>query len=55
MAFVKSDWHGGIEPWQFNLPDSSYQEPYTVHTVFDRTLLRAGEIAYETLFSQAHH
>lgn len=54
MAFVKSDWHHGIEPWQFNLPDSSYQEPYAAHTVFDRTLLRAGEIVHMKHFFRSH-
>ena len=44
MAFVWSDWQRGIEPWRFNLPTSSRVQRDTVaHTVFDRTLLRAGE------------
>ncbi|MGA0572566.1 alpha-2-macroglobulin family protein [Variovorax sp. VNK109] len=44
LAFTWSDWHRGIEPWRFNLPISSEPEPDTrVHTIFDRTLLRAGE------------
>jgi alpha-2-macroglobulin len=44
MAFTWSDWHKGIEPWRFNVPTSS--EPWPderAHTIFDRTLLRAGE------------
>jgi len=44
MAFVFSGWQKGIEPWRFNLPtDQSAQSTLRAHTVFDRTLLRAGE------------
>lgn len=44
LAFVFSDWHEGIEPWRFNVPTGRGAEPeLRVHTVFDRTLLRAGE------------
>ncbi|SFB79363.1 hypothetical protein SAMN05216344_103149 [Polaromonas sp. OV174] len=44
LAFTWSDWHKGIESWRFNVPTS--QEPQAnerAHTIFDRTLLRAGE------------
>lgn len=44
LAFVWSDWQRGIEPWRFNLPTNDAVRPDEVaHTVFDRTLLRAGE------------
>ncbi|WP_029525577.1 alpha-2-macroglobulin family protein [Polaromonas glacialis] len=44
MSFTWSDWHKGIEPWRFNVPTSSDPVPDTrVHTIFDRTLFRAGE------------
>ncbi len=44
LAFTWSDWHKGIEPWRFNVPTSREARPdERVHTVFDRTLLRAGE------------
>jgi uncharacterized protein YfaS (alpha-2-macroglobulin family) len=44
MAFAWSEWQRGIEPWRFNLPTSSGPQPDArAHTVFDRTLLRAGE------------
>jgi len=44
MAFTWSDWQRGIEPWRFNVPTSSDALPDEVaHTIFDRTLLRAGE------------
>jgi alpha-2-macroglobulin len=49
-AFVFSTWQKGIEPWRFNLPTGTGQsqghggEPDArAATVFDRTLLRAGE------------
>ncbi|WP_422823515.1 MG2 domain-containing protein [Variovorax rhizosphaerae] len=44
LAFTWSDWQRGIEPWRFNVPTSLDPEPDRVaHTIFDRTLLRAGE------------
>jgi len=44
LAFTWSDWQRGIEPWRFNVPTSSEREPDALaHTIFDRTLLRAGE------------
>lgn len=44
LAFTWSDWHRGIEPWRFNVPTSSDPQPDEIaHTIFDRTLLRAGE------------
>ena len=44
MAFTWSDWHRGIEPWRFNVPTSQDPAPdQRAHTMFDRTLLRAGE------------
>jgi uncharacterized protein YfaS (alpha-2-macroglobulin family) len=44
MAFTWSDWYRGIEPWRFNVPTSRDKRPDArAHTVFDRTLLRAGE------------
>ncbi len=44
LAFTFSDWTKGIESWRFNVPTSSTINPdQRAHTVFDRTLLRAGE------------
>lgn len=43
MSFVHTDWDNGIEPWRFNLPSGSVYGPSLGHTVFARTLLRAGE------------
>lgn len=44
FAFVLSDWNRGMEPWRFNVPTDQAPEPTVVtHTVFDRSLFRAGE------------
>jgi alpha-2-macroglobulin len=44
MAFTWSDWYKGMEPWRFNLPTSQDPTPNdNLHTIFDRSLLRAGE------------
>jgi len=44
LSFVWSNWDQGIEPWRFNLPVNRNPRPdRVVHTIFDRTLLRAGE------------
>ncbi len=44
-SFVFSSWTRGIDPWRFNLPLAGPGSPaeQRAHTVFDRTLLRAGE------------
>lgn len=46
LSFVHSSWSDGIEPWRFQLPSAEYGSPLTVHTVFDRSLLRAGETVH---------
>lgn len=44
MAFTWSSWQDGIENWRFNVATSLAPQPDVhAHTVFDRTLLRAGE------------
>ena len=44
MAFALSSWNSGIEPFRFNLPtDSALPATVRAHTVFDRTLFRAGQ------------
>ncbi|MBX3604495.1 MAG: alpha-2-macroglobulin [Piscinibacter sp.] len=44
VAFVFGSWQQGIEPWRFNVPTAAGAEPdVRVHSVLDRTLLRAGE------------
>ncbi|HWR58355.1 MAG TPA: MG2 domain-containing protein, partial [Thermodesulfovibrionales bacterium] len=46
MTFVHSSWFNGIEPWRYNLPGESYHGPVIAHSIFDRTLLRAGETVH---------
>ena len=45
LAFVFSQWNRGIEPWRFNITSAGggSGSERIAHTVFDRTLLRAGE------------
>ena len=49
-----SDWDEGIARWRFNLPGASYQGPYIATTVFDRTLVRAGETVHMKHFYRQH-
>lgn len=43
-SFVMSAWDRGIETWRFNVPTYSGVAPKLLtHTVFDRSLFRAGE------------
>lgn len=46
MTFVHSSWDEGIEPWRYNLPPAEYSGPIIAHTVFDRSLVRAGETVH---------
>lgn len=44
MAFALTSWNEGIESWRFNLPtDQSPMSDGRAHTIFDRSLFRAGE------------
>ncbi len=44
MAFALTSWNDGIESWRFNLlTDRSASSSARAHTIFDRTLFRAGE------------
>ena len=49
LTFTHSSWDEGIDPWRFNLPTnhpSQGHDDYITHTVFDRTLFRAGETVH---------
>ncbi len=47
LGFVHSSWTKGIEPWRFQVPTGGWGETtLSGHTVFARTLLRAGEIVH---------
>lgn len=54
VAFVMSNWNTGIEAWRFNVPTDQDRDPtQRVHTVFDRTLFRAGEtVSMKHVFRQ---
>ncbi len=43
LSFVHSSWEQGIEPWRFRLPYDDPHDSTLAHTIFDRSLLRAGE------------
>ena len=42
-SFVRSDWNDGIEPWRFGVETWGDSSARKIHTIFDRTLLRAGQ------------
>lgn len=46
FTFTHSSWDNGIEPYRFNLYSGSSERGPIAHTVFDRTLLRAGETVH---------
>jgi alpha-2-macroglobulin len=54
LTFTFSDWNEGISPWRFQLPTAAWGGPYIATTVFDRTLLRAGEIVHMKHFYRRH-
>ncbi len=54
LSFVFSHWNEGIANWRFNVPGPGYQGPWLAHTVFDRTLLRAGETVHMKHFFRQH-
>lgn len=46
MTFVHSSWEKGIEPWRYALPYADERTSIAAHTIFDRSLLRAGETVH---------
>lgn len=55
MTFTLSDWVGGIEAWRYGLPTSDARADNTLlASVFDRTLLRAGETVHMKHFVRRH-
>ena len=48
VTFTHTSWNEGIESWRFNIPsgDFSQKEGLLAHTVFDRTLFKAGEVVH---------
>ena len=53
FSFVHSSWQQGIEAWRFHLPTEYQPSPFIADTVFDRTLLRAGETVHMKHFIRA--
>jgi alpha-2-macroglobulin len=43
VGLVFSGWNEGISRWRFNLRSGGWDGPFIATTVFDRSLLRAGE------------
>jgi uncharacterized protein YfaS (alpha-2-macroglobulin family) len=54
LTFVHTSWDRGIERWRFQLPFDETREHAVAHTVFDRTLLRAGETVHMKHFIRNH-
>ncbi len=54
LTFVHTSWDRGIESWRFNLPSDEFREQTIAHTVFDRTLVRAGETVQMKHFMRNH-
>ncbi len=52
FSFVHSSWKNGLESWRFHLPTDYSSYPYLAHTIFDRTLLRAGETVHMKHFAR---
>jgi uncharacterized protein YfaS (alpha-2-macroglobulin family) len=55
FTFTLSDWNDGIENWRFHLPTGGrFEDSRIAATVFDRTLLRAGETVHMKHFLRRH-
>ncbi|HEY5800132.1 MAG TPA: MG2 domain-containing protein, partial [Burkholderiaceae bacterium] len=55
MTFTLTDWTGGIEPYRFNVQTGGRRDTNVfARTVFDRTLLRAGETVHMKHFLRRH-
>ena len=46
LSFTQSDWNEGIATWRFNVSTDFSAPRDAVHTIFARTLLRAGETVH---------
>ncbi|HSV92266.1 MAG TPA: MG2 domain-containing protein, partial [Desulfobacterales bacterium] len=53
-SFVHSSWDQGIEAWRFRIPGDAVAGAVVAHTVFDRSLLRAGETLHMKHFVRRH-
>ena len=46
LGIVHTSWSEGIESWRFGFPTEWRANPLDAHTIFDRTLLRAGDTVH---------
>ncbi len=49
-----SEWDDGIQPWDFNLQTYGEDGPLMLHSVLDRSLLRAGETVSMKHYARQH-
>ena len=49
-----TEWNEGISRWRYNLRSSPWNGPFIATTVFDRSLLRAGETVGMKHFYRRH-
>lgn len=46
FSFTLTSWNKGLSPYDFDMPFQYEERPLIFHTVFDRTLMRAGETVH---------
>nr|WP_047167447.1 MG2 domain-containing protein [Sphingomonas sp. Y57] len=46
FSFTLTSWSKGLSPYDFDMPFQYEERPLIFHTVFDRTLMRAGETVH---------
>ena len=46
LGIAHTSWQEGIEPWRFGFETEWRPNPIDTHTIFDRTLLRAGDTVH---------
>lgn len=54
LSFVMTEWNEGISRWRYNLRSAPWNGPFIATTVFDRSLLRAGETVGMKHFYRRH-
>ncbi len=54
FSFVLSSWNDGIAPYDFDIAMGNVWQADFAHSVFDRTLLRAGETVSMKLYVRRH-
>jgi len=46
FSFTLTSWDKGLSPYDFDMPFAWEERPLIFHTIFDRTLIRAGETVH---------